>query len=78
MSYFPRARPSTGAPRKTSPKQWPVHRCVPSGDTDWSGQMICGASGCGFLESHKIHAVDEEREALAAEVDARRLGEGGG
>lgn len=39
--------------------------------------MICGASGCGFLESHKIHAVDEEREALAAEVDSRRLGEGG-
>lgn len=75
MSYFPKARPSSGAPRKTSPKQWPVHRCIPSGDTDWSGQVICGR--CGFLEGHRTHQVDEEREALASEVDARRLGEGG-
>jgi len=37
--------------------------------------VICGASGCGLLESHRIHKVDEEREALAAEVDARKIGE---
>lgn len=73
MSFFPRARPSSGAPRKTSPKQWPVHRCIPSGDEDWSGQTICR---CGMVETHRTHLVDEEREALASQVDARRLGEG--
>ena len=72
MALFPRARPPK-ATRQPKVKRWPVHRCIPSGDEDWAGQVICT---CGMPETHRTHAVDEEREALASEVDARRLGEG--
>lgn len=73
MSLFPKARPTKAAKQAPKPKRWPVHRCIPSGVQDWSGQEICT---CGMVESHRTHQVDEELAAQAAQMDSRKLGEG--
>lgn len=71
-SQFPKAKPTTSARHLRGPR--PVRTHAVHGDTvDWDGVAIC--SDCGNRADHRIHDVAVAPEA--AEIDARKLGEGG-
>lgn len=72
---FPKARPTKAAPRKRTwkPKELRTHVCIWGGQFDWDGVAIC--EDCGNRRDHRVHDLNQEYTAEAAEVDARKLGE---
>jgi hypothetical protein len=72
VSLFPKARPSRGAKRKVKRGIVP-HPYVESGQSDYRNVGICGR--CGNLATHPVHDIPPVPDE-AAEIDARRLGEG--
>ena len=71
-SMFPRARPTKG-PRKAKPRPT-VHVFIWDATSDWRGIPTC--STCGGLRTDSVHDLRPTSEQ-AAEVDQRKLGEGG-
>lgn len=75
---FPKARPTKAAkgqlPRK--PRDWRrhTHVCVQAGQFDWDGEPLCFE--CGMRRDHRVHDLNQDVAAAAAEIDARKLGEG--
>ena len=77
MSLFPKAKPGAGPKLPRQPRDWRryTHVCVSAGQVDWDDVPICGE--CGMRGDHRIHNLNETVALEAAEIDARRLGEGG-
>jgi hypothetical protein len=48
--------------------------CVQAGQFDWDGEPLCFE--CGMRRDHRVHDLNQDVAAAAAEIDARKLGEG--
>ena len=76
-SEFPKAKPTKRSRVRTwKPSELRTHVCINGGQYDWDGVAIC--ADCGHRRDHRVHDLNQSYSADAAEVDARKLGEGSG